>query len=103
MTYDVILRKEKNAYTARIREWPEIIVQRPSRDEALEQITRQLSEYLTRQVEIVQIDIPLPDSSHNPWLQQFGAFRDDPTFDDLQTEIAAYRKDIDHQTEANTR
>ena len=41
-----------------------------------------------------------PESSqlkktNNPWLDKFGWFKNDPTFDDLQREIAAYRQEID--------
>jgi hypothetical protein len=44
---------------------------------------------------VVQVDIPLPTETGNPWLDKFGCFKDDPTFDDLQAEIAADRQDID--------
>jgi len=33
----------------------------------------------------------------NPWLDKFGWFKDDPTFDDLQLEIAAYRRELDKE------
>jgi hypothetical protein len=37
--------------------------------------------------------VPLPDETGNPWLDKFGWFKDDPTFDDLQAEMAAYRQE----------
>ncbi|MCP4351111.1 MAG: hypothetical protein GY795_37070 [Desulfobacterales bacterium] len=49
--------------------------------------------------EMIQIEIPLPAETGNPWLDKFGWFRDDPSFDDLQSEIAAYRKEIDQAME----
>ena len=51
----------------------------------------------TDYMEIVQIEIPFPTNSGNPWVDTFGMFKDDPTFDDLQAEIAAYRKELDQE------
>ncbi len=45
------------------------------------------------------MEIPLPTQIRNPWLDKFGWFKHDPTCDDLQAEIAAYRQDIDQQME----
>jgi len=38
-----------------------------------------------------------PTRTGNPWLDKFGWFKDDPTFDDLQLEIAAYRRELDKE------
>lgn len=51
---------------------------------------------------MVQVDIPLPAQIGNPWLDKLGWFADDPTFDDLQAEIAAYRQAIDRDREPLT-
>ncbi len=51
----------------------------------------------TDYVEIVQIEIPFPTNTGNPWIDSFGMFKDDPTFDDLLEEIAAYRKELDQE------
>jgi predicted RNase H-like HicB family nuclease len=98
MNYDVILSKKDNKYSARIKKWPEIEACENTRDDAIQQVKTQLLEYLTQQeVEVVQIEIPLPSQTDNPWLSKFGWFKDDPTFDDLQAEIAAYRREIDKE------
>lgn len=103
MTYDVILSKKNNKYVARVKEWPEVVVEEQTREEAIHQIKEQLVEYLTHQVEVIQIDIDLPIKTGNPWLDNFGRFRNDSTFADLQAEIAAYRQrlddEMDHLTE----
>jgi predicted RNase H-like HicB family nuclease len=101
MIYDVILSKEDSKYIARVKEWPEVIVEESTRDEAIQQVTARLLEYLTKQVEVVQIEVPLSTKTENPWLEKFGWFKDDPTFDDLQNEIAAYRKEIDSVMKEN--
>jgi hypothetical protein len=43
----------------------------------------------------------LPTKTGNLWLDKFGWFKDDPTFDDLQAEIAAYRREIDKEIGLN--
>lgn len=95
MTYNVILSHKDNSYIARVKEWPDVVVEEPSRDDAILRIQEELAKYLTKDVEIVPIEIPAASSKKTPWLEHFGAFKDDPTFDDLQAEIAAYRKEVD--------
>jgi len=51
--------------------------------------------------EVVKLEVPLPNETGNPWLDKFGWFKDDPTFDDLQAEIAAYRKEVDLESNGN--
>ncbi|NEO94785.1 MAG: hypothetical protein F6K56_33175 [Moorea sp. SIO3G5] len=97
MIYEVILSKENDKYIARAKEWPEVMVVENSRDAAINQLKAQLLDYLTNQVEVVEVDIPLLGKTGNPWLDKFGCFKDDPTFDDLQAEIAAYRQEIDQE------
>jgi len=99
MTYDVILSKKDNTYVARVKEWPEVVVEEQTREEAIRQVKEQLVEYLTSQVEVIQIDVDLPAKTGNPWLDNFGRFKDDPTFADLQAEIAAYRQELDNVAE----
>ncbi len=99
MIYDVILSREDDKYIARAKEWPEVTVSENSRDAAIARLKSQLLDYLTNQIEVVQVEIPLSTQTGNPWLDKFGWFKDDPTFDDLQAEIAAYRQDIDRQME----
>jgi len=95
MLYDIILTKSDNKFVARAKEWPEVVVEEATRAEAIDQIKLQLTDYLANQIEVVQVEIPLPVQMRNPWLENFGWFKDDPTFDDLQAEIAVYRAEID--------
>ena len=99
MVCDVILRKKDSKYLAQVKEWPEVIAEESTREAAISQIKMRLSEYLSDQVEVVQIDVPLPVEPKNQWLDKFGCFQDDPTFEDLQTEIEAYRLEIDQALE----
>lgn len=95
MLCDVVIHKKKDKYFARIKDWPEISVEGNSRDEALSQIRSKFIDYLTNNVELVQIEIPFLSRTANPWIEKFGWFKSDPTFDELQSEIASYRKKID--------
>ena len=97
MIYDVILSRENDKYIARAKEWPEVTVVENSRDAAIDQLKSQLLDYLTNKVEVVQVDISPSTQTGNPWLDKFGWFKDDPTFDDLQAEIAAYRQELDQE------
>jgi hypothetical protein len=47
-------------------------------------------EYLTQDLEVIPLEVPIPTYTANPWLEKFGWFKDDPTFADLQAEMAAY-------------
>ena len=93
MMCDVIVSKENNKYIARAKDWPTIVAENEDRNRALEQVKNELINFLTNQ-EIVQIEVPLPSATGNPWLDKLGWFKDDPTFDTIQDEIAAYRQEI---------
>ncbi len=95
MICDVILRKEAGRYIARAKDYPDIIVQESSRERAIDLIKVHLLNYLTKDTELIQVEVPLQDSVNNPWLKTFGCFKDDPGFEDLQAEIADYRQEID--------
>jgi len=99
MVYDVILTQTNNGFTARAKEWPEVIVEDATREGVLDRIKKRLLDYLTNQIEVVQVELSLPINVANPWLDKFGWFKEDPTFDDLQAEIAAYRQELDEEME----
>jgi len=95
MICDVILTRKNDRYIAQVREWPEVTAEGDTRDEVISQVKNRLTEYLTKQAEVIRIEVPLPEKTGNPWIDKFGWFRDDPTFDDWQAEIAAYREETD--------
>ncbi len=99
MTCDIILSKANGKYIARVKDWPEVIAEETTREAVIHKVKTKLLDYLTKQVEIVKVEISLPHETGNPWLDKFGWFKDDPTFDDLQAEIAAYRQESDKATE----
>jgi hypothetical protein len=99
MICDVILTKEKDKYIARVKDWPDVVVEERSRDRAITSVKSRLVDYLTKEVELIQVEVPLPGKTGNPWLDKFGWFKDDPTFDDLQAEIASFRRKQDQEME----
>lgn len=99
MIYDVILSKSHDKFIARAKEWPEVMVEEDTREKAIDRIKTHLTDYLTNQIEVIQVELPLATKTGNPWLDKFGWFKDDSTFDDLQAEIAAYRQEIDQTME----
>lgn len=100
MICDIVLSKDRDKFIAKVKEWPEITAKDKVRDKAINKVKFKLLDYLTNKVELVQIDVPVKRESRNPWLDNFGWFKDDPTFDDLQAQIALFRKEID-QSEVN--
>lgn len=95
MIYDVILSRRENKYLARVKQWPDVVAEEKTREAAIQLVKQRLYEYLAEQVEVVQIELDLPNKQHNPWLANFGRFKTDPTFADLQEKIEAYRQDVD--------
>ncbi|MCK4760580.1 MAG: hypothetical protein KAW12_00175 [Candidatus Aminicenantes bacterium] len=53
---------------------------------------------MTKKIETTQIETPPPAKTGNPWIDKFGCFKDDPTFDNLEAEIDSYRKEIDSRS-----
>jgi len=95
MTYDVILRKKHNKYIARVRDWPEVVIEEETREAAITQIKQQLMAYLSQPPEVIHIELEPAAPGEHPWLQFAGMWADDPTWDDFVTEVAAYRQEMD--------
>lgn len=95
MTYDVILRKKQNKYIARVREWPEVVIEEETREAALTRIKQHLIAYLSQAPEVISIELEPVEVAEHPWLQFAGMWADDPTWDDFITEVAAHRQEMD--------
>jgi len=95
MTYEVILRKNLNKYIARVRDWPEVVIEEETREAAIAQIKQQLRAYLSQPPEVIQIELEPVAPGEHPWLQFAGIWADDPTWDDFVAEVAAYRQEMD--------
>lgn len=99
--YEIILRKKRDKYIARVREWPEVVSEENTREEAIEHLKEQLSAYLSQPPEVLQIDLEPAKTSDHPWLRFAGMWADDPTWEDFVAEVEANRREIDEtDTEA---
>ena len=59
----------------------------------------QLRKLLTARLqttEIVSLEIDLPKPEH-PWMKFAGMFKDDPDFEEVLADIAAYRYELDRE------
>lgn len=91
MKVDIILSKRGSRYLAQVSNLPEIRVKEATREAALRGVERRLREYFDR-VELVRLNVGETEDI-SPLLKHFGSFADDPTFEDWQDEIAAYRRE----------
>jgi len=97
MQYQLFVQDQPgNGYVAAVLGIPDCVAQGRTKEEAIAKAKAALAERLA-QGEIVTIDI---ESAHaertgNPWLDNFGRFKDDPTFDDFLAEIEVYRRELD--------
>ncbi|GAB4456632.1 MAG: hypothetical protein Fur0044_50430 [Anaerolineae bacterium] len=92
MTYDVLLTKKDEKFIARVREWPEIVVEGETEEEALVKAQADLKSLLVGG-RIVQLDLEVKPDEH-PWLKFAGMFANDPDWDNFQAAIQRYREEI---------
>ncbi len=72
MVYNIVLTKKGTNYLARIKEWPEIKVLEQTRQAAIKLVKQRLADYLTQQVEVIQVDLDLPALNKeipNPYIE----------------------------------
>lgn len=103
MEYQVLVEANShNAFIASIIGMPDCVAEGQTEEEAIANAKAVLEGRLA-QGKIVTIEVEAINSnkSDNPWIRNFGCFKDDPTFEDFQAEIEAYRRELDkEETEA---
>ena len=96
MTYEILLQTiPQGQHQATVLGWPELRAVGESETSALKQIWAVLQQQLA-QSKVVRLDVEtgaIHDS--HPWATVIGIWKDDPTFDDFQEKMAAYRQEID--------
>jgi hypothetical protein len=94
MDLSVILEQvRENAYRATALVPTPLVVEAPTRDEAVDRIRSLISERLSR-AELIQVEVPVA-TKPNPWLAIAGTWRDHPDVDQVEENINAYRREID--------
>jgi hypothetical protein len=70
-----------------------LMVEAPTRDQAMDRIRTLLTERLAS-AELIRIQVPA-SGELNPWLAIAGTWRDHPDIDDVEENIRAYRREVD--------
>ena len=95
MEYMVVLEKERGHYRAVVPALPGCVVKGKTRADTLAQMQQAIAEWL-KKIEITTVEVnapPFPDA----WAPFIGMWKDDPTWDDFQAEIANYRRQIEKE------
>ncbi len=91
MQYPVIVRAvSESQYAAEPVGKPELKVEAPTEEDALEQLGEILSRWLG-EGKLIQLDIPGSSEAGNPWLDTFGRSAADPHFEEVMKEVARAR------------
>lgn len=97
-TFDVLIKPEpEGKVSATVLGLPEYRSEGSDKTSALAALQQLLTANLS-QAEIVSIDIAVPQPE-NPWLKMAGRYKDDPHFDEMLDDIAAYRRELDAEME----
>ena len=100
MRYTVFLKQHNGQYTAVVPLLPACSAQARTREEVLQKVRVAIQETLAEmEITTVEVDVPTHPATSNPWLETAGMFKDDPLFDEMLAEVAAYRQTLDEQTE----
>jgi hypothetical protein len=98
MVFDVELtHPAADRYIARVLLWPDVVVEAPSREEALEQIGEAIRQRRDAGIEIVQVivDDPVGASATSPWRKHAGTFPEDELYEQMLDEVRRYRRELD--------
>ena len=98
MRYPVFLRQRDGEYWAVVPLLPSCTAQGRTREEVLHNVRMAIEEALAdMEITTVEITIPSHQATSNPWLETAGMFQDDPLFDEMLAEVAAYRRALDEE------
>ena len=94
MSYQVLVEKIPDGFfAATVIGVPDCVAKGATKEEALKNASAKFKERLAGG-ELFTIEGPASQAV-NPWLEIEGSLRDDPTFDDLASEIDKYRRQRD--------
>ncbi len=96
MTYDVLLTKKDDKFVARVCQWPALVAESDTEEEALRTVQANIQSLLAGG-RIVQLEVDIKPENH-PWRQFAGMFADDPDWEAFQASIREYREEIDRDS-----
>ena len=102
MQYQVLVQKPSEShFVASILGLSGIVADGNTEEEAISKIKTALkSQLATAKIVTIDIEDEPTREENDPWLRHVGIFADDPTFDDFLGEIAAFRRQVDEETNA---
>jgi predicted RNase H-like HicB family nuclease len=86
-----------NGYRASTGQPPGVVVEAPTREEALVKLKERLQARLRDGAEIVPLDLTPVE---HPWMEFAGMFKDDPYFKEIVEIMAANRRKMDRDRKA---
>jgi predicted RNase H-like HicB family nuclease len=95
LTYTVRVKKLDDGYAATVLGWTDCQAVGETREGAIANLRQHLVEQI-QQSEVIALEIDNPNYQH-PWMPFAGMFTDDPDFEAMQADIAAYRQEVDQQ------
>ena len=100
MQYQILLQKpSEQRFVASVFGLPNVIADGRTEKEVIAKVKAALRSQLaiTKVVTVEIEDKEEQKEETDPWTKRAGIFADDPTWDDYQAEIAAYRKQVDEE------
>ncbi|BAY22684.1 hypothetical protein NIES2100_24470 [Calothrix sp. NIES-2100] len=98
LNYSVLVEAKEDGYQATVWGLPEFQVFAQTREAALNNLHELVNTRL-KNVEIVTQEIEAPKSEH-PWMKFAGMYKDNPLFEDVVSNIKAYRRELDAEMDA---
>jgi predicted RNase H-like HicB family nuclease len=96
MRYTVFLRQYDGQHYAVVPLLPSCSAQGRTREEVLHNVKEAIEETLANMdITTVEVGLPSQPATANRWLETAGMFQDDPLFDEMLAEVAAYRRTLD--------
>jgi len=98
MRYPVFLTQHDGEYWAVVPLLPSCTVQGHTREEVLQNVKVAIEKALAdMEITSVEVNVPGRPANSHAWLETAGMFQDDPLFDEMLAEVAAYRRVLDKE------
>lgn len=103
MDFEIVVRNTRETvYAATSPDYPGCMGTGWTQEEAIRNLKTVVADRIARESrpKIEWVKDPVTGKTGNPWLDSFGVFKDDPTWDEFQAIIAEYRRQQDEEDAA---
>ncbi len=99
MPYQVFVQSRAGGvFSATVVGGPDCVAEGTTQEEALSKATAVLKAHLAKgRFFTVELEETPTLKATNPWVENHGSLRDDPTFDDFMAEIVQYRRQLEDE------